>query len=801
MRKLITLFAAMLVASLAFGQQHVTTPDLGERLQPLAEDRYLEAEKFARPSNGTGITAPAGTVSGSAVTAIKIAEASNAYTSIQSNTNQVHTVPSLNAVAFLNRQNIQDCGGAPGNGGDNGRYRYSISIDGGLTWNIGGNGGTFVPPAFNGCYGIGTITPTYTRPTRYPNVNLFLRGGGTTLDSLTMVYTGPTLQANGNGFDGSIVGTLLSPADSANNYNLSQEEYYNIGGSRIWTHSLYTQIDSRNGTINFWYGSRGWDGTEQNANMYLHKGTYNPNTKKVVWATPQSLNLPYYLGFDGTGRASSFTVAFSPNGQHGWIGMVGDLTGGSDTVYQPIFIHSDDYGDTWGSPVEININDFPELVDTLILGSPDAIFVDSAGNPVDTTKFGLGKGTTAFNCDMEVDANGNPHMLVLVGNATNVTSTSAGYSISSGLGMYLFDVTKDAFGDWNMLYISRQATFRGEFGDPSVTSGSWTEDAYVQVTRSEDGTKIFYSWNDTDTTGVGGSDNNQPDLLGRAWDLSANKLTAVVNWTSNDLDWATKAIVPKTANAALQSGTVFKVPTVVISLDNNTAIDPVSFWYFQDVEYDTDTDFNDDPIFFYNCKENPFANTPTINSASCALNNDGSASINTGGGVSPYAFLWDTGNAGDTTATLDSLAAGVYTAYITDDKGCVDTVTAIVNNVGAPSAGIVAGSVTNPTCFGSTNGTATVAASGGSGGTTFMWSNGETTAAATMLAAGVNTVTVTDMAGCSSFETVTLSQPPAIVLDGSGTDVTCWLDGDGSATVTLATGGAGGFNPSSGTIL
>ncbi len=763
-----------------------------EALQALPESRFLEVEQNARPSSGTTHGA-LGNVSGSAVTAIKVAESSNAFTSLVNETNQVYSLPSAGnggAVAFFNRQNIQDCGGQTG---DNGRFRYSISIDGGATWNIGGNGGTYVPPSFNGCYGIGPVTPTYTRPCRYPNMNLFARGGSNSADSLALVYSGPVLQPSGTGWDGAVVGTVLNVADSMNNFAVTQEQYVQQAGNQYFTYSMVSQVDSRTGAINFWYGARSWDGTNVGNTFFLNKGTYNPNTKRVNWTLAKTINLPYFTGFDGNPRAANFSIAFSPNGQHGWIGMVGDLIGGEDTVYQPIFIHSDNYGDTWGSAVEVNINDFPELIDTLVLNSPPAVFVDSLGNPVDTLPFSLGKATTGFDCDLEVDADGNPHMMVVVGSATSVTTTEAGYSIFSGLGLYVFDVTKDAYGDWNMLYISRQTTFRGTFGDESVTSGFFTADPYLQVSRSADGTKIFFSWTDSDTTGIGGTDNNLPNLLGRAFDRTTNKLTNKVNFTSNDLDWATRAILPKTANSAIQAGTVFKVPTVVLSLDNGDAIQPVSFWYFQDVQYDTDTDFTNNPIFFYNCKQNPFTNMPTVGDASCAMNNDGTATITPGGGVSPYSYVWNTGNAADTTASLTGLAAGVYTAFVSDDKGCVDTVTAIVNNVGAPTATISTATVTNPSCFGSTNGTATVASTGGSGGTTYLWSNGETTAAATMLPAGSNRVTVTDMNGCASFAVVNLTQPPAIVATTVSSDVLCNGDGNGSAEVTLVTGGAGGF--------
>jgi hypothetical protein len=791
MRKLLTLFATVLIATVAFGQRVITNPSLTKSYQALPESRLHEAAtSSSRTSSGTSV--PFGSVRGTAVTAVKVAEASNAFTSLVNETNQVPSIPSMGnggVVAFLNRQNVQDCGGVTN---DNGRFRYSISVDGGATWNIGGNGGTYVPPAFNGCYGIGTVNPAYTRPSRYPNAALFVEGGSTSMDSIGLAYSGPVLQPGGSGWDGYVTGVVTNAADSANAINVTEELYQQQAGNQYFNYSMVTQVDSRNGDINFWFGSRSWDGTNVGNTFFLNKGTYNSSTNTVSWSIAQTINLPYYTGFDGNPRASSFVIGFSPNGQHGWIGMVGDLIGGTDTVYNPILIHSDDYGDTWGNPQEIDINAFIDLQDTLINGAPPAIFVDSLGNPVDTTSFSLGKATTSFDCDLEVDVNGNPHMLVVVGNASSVTTPEPGYSIFSGLGLWVFDVTKDAFGDWNMAFVSKQATFRGEFGDTGTGgSSAFTADPYLQVTRSDDGTMVFYSWTDTDTTGIGGTDNNSPNLIGRSWDLTADKMTSIVNWTSNDLDWASRAILPKTSTSALQAGTVFKVPTVVLSLDNNDAIQPVSMWYFQDVQYDRDSDFTIDPTFFYNCKENPFTNAATPTDASCAANNDGAVTLAAGGGIAPYSFSWSTG---DTTANISGLAAGVYSVVVSDDKSCNDTIQVIINNTGAPTAAIDPAAATNPSCFGLTDGSATVNTTGGSGGNTFAWSNGETTATATMLPAGQSTVTVTDMSGCQSFATVSLTQPRAIIVETDGTDLLCNGDASGAVEVSFLTGGAGGFS-------
>lgn len=74
----------------------------------------------------------------------------------------------------------------------------------------------------------------------------------------------------------------------------------------------------------------------------------------------------------------------------------------------------------------------------------------------------------------------------------------------------------------------------------------------------------------------------------------------------------------------------------------------------------------------------------------------------------------------------------------------------------------VASVVNNVSCYGASNGTATVTVSGGTGAYTYLWSTlpVQTTQTATGLSAGIYTVMVTDALGCSKLSGITISQPP-----------------------------------------
>ncbi|MCC6701970.1 MAG: SprB repeat-containing protein, partial [Fluviicola sp.] len=103
-------------------------------------------------------------------------------------------------------------------------------------------------------------------------------------------------------------------------------------------------------------------------------------------------------------------------------------------------------------------------------------------------------------------------------------------------------------------------------------------------------------------------------------------------------------------------------------------------------------------------------------------------------------------------------------------------------------------SQTNVSCNGGTNGSATITASGGAP-FTYAWSpSGGTAATATGLSAGVYTCVVTNSCGATASQSVTITQPTAIVLNAnSQTNVSCNGGTNGAASVVPASGGAGGY--------
>jgi hypothetical protein len=93
-------------------------------------------------------------------------------------------------------------------------------------------------------------------------------------------------------------------------------------------------------------------------------------------------------------------------------------------------------------------------------------------------------------------------------------------------------------------------------------------------------------------------------------------------------------------------------------------------------------------------------------------------------------------------------------------------------------------------CSSSCDGAGIVTAAGGTAGYFYLWSNGSTVPAITGICAGKYYVTVTDVNGCTAFDSLTLTAPTNLVaMISNSTNVACNGDCTASATVT-ASGGA-----------
>ena len=176
--------------------------------------------------------------------------------------------------------------------------------------------------------------------------------------------------------------------------------------------------------------------------------------------------------------------------------------------------------------------------------------------------------------------------------------------------------------------------------------------------------------------------------------------------------------------------------------------------------------------------------TQTIQNVLCFGQATGAIDMTIQGGVPPYSYLWSNGVLLE---DLSNIPSGNYQLTVTDNVGCVYTVSVVVTQ---PQAPLILSEVhTNVSCFGGANGTVNLTVSGGTAPYTYSWSNGSPTEDLNGLSAGAFTVTVTDANGCTTQLSVTITQPSnPLTLSQQTSNVLCNGGATGSIDVTVSGG-------------
>ena len=178
----------------------------------------------------------------------------------------------------------------------------------------------------------------------------------------------------------------------------------------------------------------------------------------------------------------------------------------------------------------------------------------------------------------------------------------------------------------------------------------------------------------------------------------------------------------------------------------------------------------------------PFSISSSSSTVSCYNSPTGSVEVEVSGGTYPYFYNWSSGHI---TALADELTSGEYILQVTDASGCqlVDTFTVAQN----PEI-ITDLSSTDVSCFGLSDGTASILASGGVGNLSFLWSTQSQQDELFGLSFGNYYVVTEDELGCKVFDTLRIDQPDNIRILLDVNDVLCNGDSTGSIE-SMVTGG------------
>ena len=168
---------------------------------------------------------------------------------------------------------------------------------------------------------------------------------------------------------------------------------------------------------------------------------------------------------------------------------------------------------------------------------------------------------------------------------------------------------------------------------------------------------------------------------------------------------------------------------------------------------------------------------------SCFEGNNGSIAAQVSGGTTPYQYSWKPILA--STSSISSLTAGDYQLLITDAHQCLDSAIQKINE--APQITSELSSL-NVSCFGGSDGIATVQVSGGTPGYSYLWSNSSTQGIAINLSKGQYIVEITDANSCVHKDSVTIDEPSVLTAQVLSHDVKCYGFNDG-ISAAIANGG------------
>ncbi|MEX2590883.1 MAG: gliding motility-associated C-terminal domain-containing protein [Chitinophagales bacterium] len=180
---------------------------------------------------------------------------------------------------------------------------------------------------------------------------------------------------------------------------------------------------------------------------------------------------------------------------------------------------------------------------------------------------------------------------------------------------------------------------------------------------------------------------------------------------------------------------------------------------------------------------NPIIVQENLRDISCKGFSDGEISVSVSGGFVPYTYEWS--NGATNVNSIDSLIADDYSLTVTDPSGCQ-----VIEDYTLIEAPTLLDTVIfeNITCFGDSDGSIEVSASGGTPPYTFLWSSGNTSTIESNLSAGVYDITITDDNNCINETGIELIQPDSFTIVWNLSNVSCYNGSDGELNPAV-TGG------------
>ena len=191
---------------------------------------------------------------------------------------------------------------------------------------------------------------------------------------------------------------------------------------------------------------------------------------------------------------------------------------------------------------------------------------------------------------------------------------------------------------------------------------------------------------------------------------------------------------------------------------------------------------DDQPCFAYDTititEPAQVTSSSSVTDVLCYGANNGTATVIASGGSGPISIDWGANNPA-------MLPPGNANYSFTDSLGCSASDSVFINT---PDSLVINLTAQMLACFGdTTGGMASASVTGGTPGYSYDWSNGDLTSAISNLAMGWYSVNVLDTNGCSIMDSIEITEPSMIALNGVTSDEISGNDGSIDLTVTGGT--------------
>lgn len=485
----------------------------------------------------------------------------NAYGLIVTESNCLTANQQLNAVLFTHR--ISSFFTLPGD--NNGYIQNTFTTNYGTSWDSL----------------IQTADPVNL--CRYPSGSIYNPSGNTDINNAFATVAGPI--TSGSGWIGNFFShakldsTNITPIFAIDGASgVTNQGFARIGATAtdlktVVTGGLY--LDA-NGTTAL---TQGYRGATLN---YATPGASNTFTWTIDSIVPN-------FHIDGTGAKDTYTItqtAWNKAGNIGYVifnGVEASVTDSSALGYVPIVYKTTDAGATWNKLPNFNFSTLPAIAATL---DPTWISADNDFTGPPKAWFTQDKG---YDC--AVDENGNLHIFCVVNSGFTNHPDSLGYTFTPAVTspvktFYMFD-TYTTGTTWDATLVDSLNTDNAEDFSPFTDENfaPFAIDARMQMSRSDDGSKLFFFWVDSEADVNEQVENSKPNIFGKGYDVTNQKWTLTKKFTEDNQNYFMYI-----SNISLQTGTLYKIPaTISLPIDwpnDVNLINPMRHFFVEGLEFD-----------------------------------------------------------------------------------------------------------------------------------------------------------------------------------------------------------------------